>query len=257
MMPEQKQLETTIQPLIDQIIHHPLFPAITTLEMLARFSEYHVYAVWDFIVLLKSLQDKLAPIQPLWLPPSNYLGCHLVNSMVTEEESDALPDGRYLSHFDLYIEAMQQSGADISAVLQFLADIRKYLPFEQILKQDYIPAAAKQFIHDTFSLLHKPVHITAASFAYAREAITSGMFTPILQQLQHTPQACRFAEYFQRHIDLDGGKHSDQAKLLVGSLCGSDPQKWQEATDTAIFSLNSRLRFLTQIAEQLDAVRTA
>ena len=49
-------LHFTIKPLIEKIVNHKLYPAIKTMEHMKIFMQYHVYAVWDFMSLLKSLQ---------------------------------------------------------------------------------------------------------------------------------------------------------------------------------------------------------
>src|SRR5262249_25275144 len=104
------QLERTIEPISYAITGHPALQSIHAMAHLALFSEIHVFCVWDFMALLKALQRKLTHTQILWLPPRNHLGCHLVNTLLAEEESDHTADGRYLSHFELYLEAMEQCG---------------------------------------------------------------------------------------------------------------------------------------------------
>jgi len=251
------QLERAIQPISNAITRHPALRSIHTMAHLARFSEIHVFAVWDFMSLLKALQRKLTHTQILWLPPSDHLGCHLVNTLLAEEESDHTADGRYLSHFELYLEAMRQCGADTSGITAFMQDIQKGMSLPELLMQTYVPSAARQFVQDTFHVIGQNTHEIAASFAYAREHITSGMFANILAPIAKAAvtndySVDQFIYYFQRHIELDGDKHSTQSKTLVANLCGADAKKWQEATDTAIFSLKSRLRLLDGIAAYIQ-----
>ena len=251
------QLELTIAPLVAAINQHPIFSAIDSIDRLRRFAQIHVYAVWDFMCLLKALQRKLSFTNLLWLPPLDHLGCHLVNTMLAEEESDFIAEKRYLSHFELYLEAMQQCGADIAPISAFINEIKQQLPLDKLLTHPLIPAAARQFMAATFSVIAKQAHHIAASFAFARENITSAMFGAISHSIAHasTPKQSldSFRYYFQRHIDLDGGKHSLQSKTLVVNLCGTDEKKWQEATETALFSLESRLQLLEEIYAHLIA----
>ena len=114
------QLEHAIQPISNAITRHPTLRSIHAMAHLARFAEIHVFAVWDFMSLLKALQRKLTHTQILWQPPKDHLGCHLVNTLLAEEESDHAADGRYLSHFELYLEAMTQCGADTSGITAFM-----------------------------------------------------------------------------------------------------------------------------------------
>ncbi len=243
---------TITQPLVTAINGHKIYQAINSIERLRRFAEVHVFAVWDFMVLLQSLQRKLTSNSPLWLPPVNHLGCHLVNTLLAEEESDALPDGRYSSHFELYLEAMHHSGTNTQSIQAFIELVKHNPELPQLLAQDYLPIPAKRFLADTFEIIDKDSHAIATSIAFAREHITSKMFTQILQHLvSFTPEKKYslqpFIYYFQRHIDLDGGKHSEQSKILVAHLCGTDAAKWDEAIEIAIFSLKSRLQLLDGI----------
>ena len=239
-----------IQPLVTQIHQHPVFASIHSIQRLCRFAEIHIFVVWDFICLLKALHRQLSSTQLLWTPPKNHLGCYLVNTLLTEEESDNLQDNRYLSHFELYVQAMQECGADTRPIETFIAHIHQQDDLEIALLQSHAPLPAQHFVRDTFHVIHKNSHHLAASLAFARENITSGMFSSLLQHLnqtENTHSLKSFIQYFQRHIELDSHKHSHQSQLLVAELCGEDGNKWQEATDTAIFSLQSRLRLLDEI----------
>jgi hypothetical protein len=249
---------TITQPLVDAINKHKAFSAITSLERLRRFAEIHVFAVYDFMVLLQALQRKLTRNSPLWLPPVDHLGCHLIHTMMAEEESDMLPDGRYLSHFELYLEAMHHCGADRQPITTFINAIQHHADLSQLLTQNYLPVPAKRFLTDTFEIIDKDSHVIAAAFAYGREHITSPMFTQMLQQLTSWSTAAPyslqpFIYYFQRHIDLDGGKHSDQSKTVVANLCGTDESKWDEAAEVAFFCLKSRLQLLDDIHTYVTA----
>lgn len=243
--------------MLDAVTQHKLFAAITSIARLRRFTEIHVYAVWDFICLLKALQRKLTSQQLLWSPPINPLGCYLVNTLIAEEESDCI-EQRYLSHFALYLEAMQQCGADIRPITQFIARIRPQQSLAALLDIHPLPEAAERFVHDTFAILEKAPHAIAASLAFAREQITSNMFSQLLNTL--TPPADTgyslqlFKIYLQRHIELDSGQHSQQSQRLVATLCGADDSKWQEALAVARFSLQSRLQLLDGIYQQIMAV---
>ncbi len=244
-----------IQPLVDAIAHHKLFGAITSIARLRRFTEIHVYAVWDFICLLKALQRKLTSQHLLWSPPVNPLGCYLVNTLVAEEESDCIENNHYLSHFELYLEAMRQCGADTSGIRQFIASIYPEQSLISLLATNNLPKPAQRFIQDTFEIIEKESHAIAASLAFAREQITSNMFTRLLNTIESPKDpSCSlhlFKVYLQRHIELDSSQHSQQSQRLVATLCGSDKCKWDEVLEAAWFSLHSRLQLLDGIYYQV------
>ncbi|MFN4785107.1 MAG: DUF3050 domain-containing protein, partial [Bacteroidota bacterium] len=61
-------LQANIQDLRTQLANHPLYNKINSQEKLQRFMEHHVYAVWDFMSLLKYLQHHLTCTQSPWIP---------------------------------------------------------------------------------------------------------------------------------------------------------------------------------------------
>ena len=81
--------------------------------------EYHVYAVWDFMSLLKALQIELTCTTLPWKPVGDTKIRRLINSIVLEEESDVDADGNPSSHYEMYLDAMIECGADTKKIESF------------------------------------------------------------------------------------------------------------------------------------------
>jgi hypothetical protein len=111
-----------------QLLAHPLYAAIKHPEELQAFMERHIICVWDFMTLVKSLQRDLCGTELPWTPPKQPEAARLLTDIVLAEESEQLPDGRILSHFELYLEAMSEVGADCTPIQNLVADIQSGTP---------------------------------------------------------------------------------------------------------------------------------
>src|SRR6516225_8670826 len=93
------------------LLDHPLYSKVASAADLRLFMEDHVFAVWDFMSLLKRLQQDITCIRVPWFPAENARAARLINDIVIGEETDVGPDGSYVSHLGLYLRAMGEIGA--------------------------------------------------------------------------------------------------------------------------------------------------
>ena len=86
MSPECMQLVNSTKELVQQLINHPLYSSLKSKQSLQKFMEHHVYAVWDFMSLLKRLQIDLTCVTLPWVPRSNNTNIiYLINAIVVGE----------------------------------------------------------------------------------------------------------------------------------------------------------------------------
>ncbi len=124
------------------------------MEDLHTFLERHVYAVWDFMSLLKALQRVFTCVTVPWLP-TGFPECRrLVNEIVLGEESDDF-DGTHVSHFELYRLAKEEAGANIIPVEHFLNEIHNRTEVRSALTAADIPDEAARFVESTFSIVRE------------------------------------------------------------------------------------------------------
>ena len=219
--------------------------------------EHHVFAVWDFMSLLKGLQRSLTSVELPWRPVGDPSTRRLINELVLEEESDAF-DGLTIGHFELYLRAMEQVGADTGPIRRLVRLIEHDVALDQALVLCDAPVAARAFVGTTFALLAtgRP-HVIAASFTYGREDSIALIFENLARMVrQDGEQADLFVRYLERHIELDGDDHGPKAIAMLRQLCGDDGARWEEATQSALRSLEARCTFWSAIAELLPSIAT-
>ena len=236
---------------------HPLYAAINSIEALRAFMERHVYAVWDFMTLLKYLQSEFAPSRWPWFPPANPEAARLVNEIVLGEESDRAPSAGsasvgHCSHFEIYLAAMREVEASTSGILSFASKVRQG-GLGNALNNWRGPASALNFLTRTFELVEKRDTLAIASaFAAGRETIVPVMFKGLLTDFSiERSSAQAFHYYLERHILVDGESHGPAAAELVECLCGSNSELASVAALAADEAIRSRRRFWDQILQEI------
>ena len=251
-----ESINQSIQSQKDILLHHPLYQKVQTIEDLHHFLESHVYAVWDFMSLLKALQSKLTCTSTPWFPTVNTETRYLINEIVTAEESDFTLDGHRQSHFEMYLEAMQDCGANTAEVEQFLASIRSLNNIFVAIKTSELHTNIKAFLDFTFRVIEEgKTHEIAAAFTFGREDLIPSMFTAILKNFQASfPETDlrKLIYYFERHIELDADEHGPMAMQMISELCSTDAQKWKEVEAVSILALEKRIGLWDAIEESIS-----
>ena len=237
-------LEQRLAPVRQRLLDHDLYQRLQTLPDLRHFLEAHVFAVWDFMSLLKALQRDLTCVQVPWVPTAAPSVRRFINEIVLEEESDVDAYGQPTSHFELYVQAMEECGADTGPINAFLAALAAGQSVRQALGTAAVPAPVRRFVETTFDVINsgKPCAISAA-FIYGRADLIPATFRRLVAELQaeFPGQLDTFAYYLDRHVQLDEEKHAPLAHQLVRELCGDEPQCWQNCQEVAIRCIEARL----------------
>ncbi|MDT0690696.1 DUF3050 domain-containing protein [Salegentibacter sp. F188] len=248
-----KEINSSLKPKKEQLLNHSLYQKITSPQQLRIFMEHHVFAVWDFMSLLTALQEKLTKTTQPWFPTGDPEIRYLIHEIILAEDTDVNLKGEHQSHFEMYLEAMASAGAETRKIEDFLLQVNHGTDIFLIIAASKIPISIKQFLKNTFDVISegKP-HNIAASFAFGREGLIPEMFSSIIQNIQKKfPEndLKLFKYYFDRHIELDGDEHGPMAFKMIEKLCGNDPVKWEEATQTAENALSSRIELWNGIEE--------
>ena len=245
MNPKINILNSNLTKYREEIVNHPLYKKLNSVEDIAVMMQHHVYAVWDFMSLLKALQSLLTCTTSPWKPVGDGKIRQLVNSIVLEEESDVDKENNPLSHYEMYIDAMKQCGANTSAIESFVSNV----------STTNIPSVndgVDAFLKTTFDVIESnETHKIASAFTFGREDLIPDMFTAIVNEYNTENNLDKFVYYLERHIELDGGEHGPLALELISNLCGDDDDKWREVEETAIACLVARKKLWDSILADL------
>jgi hypothetical protein len=236
-----RQIDQRLAPLRADLLNHPIYGKIDRLESLHVFMSHHIFAVWDFMSLLKALQRRLCCVEIPWLPAADAISSRLVNEIVLAEESDDDGQGGFTSHFELYHRAMVRCGASTTFIDGFLDELRQGKPVSAALESPAVPACARRFVRQTFDIIEGgDLCAIASAFTFGREDLLPAVFQRIVDELNVDARLNEFKYYLERHIGLDGEEHGPMANRLLKSLCGTDEDRWEVAEKAAVGSLEAR-----------------
>lgn len=217
----------------EHLVHHPCYAQINNLENLKIFMQFHVFAVWDFMSLLKRLQRDLTCVSLPWMPsPYPDTVVRLINEIVLGEESDIDENGAPLSHFKMYLNAMDEVGASV-------ADIKQCLETLDFSKQN---PAIQNFVNFHLQLAqHGSIEEVAGAFFWGREKLLPDVFTSIVTVIENSELECpNLTYYFKRHIQLDGEEHGPMSLKCLDILCSDRAELKAQAEQAALHSLALR-----------------
>ncbi|MFV9549869.1 DUF3050 domain-containing protein [Algibacter sp. PT7-4] len=251
-----KHINKAILPLQKELLNHPLYNKIKTVEDLQVFLQHHVFAVWDFMSLLKALQNKLTCTTTPWIPIGSPETRYLINEIVLAEETDIDRNGNRQSHYELYINAMKDAKANTNQITSFLESISETKNVFIAIKNSELNKVIKDFLNFTFQLIDigQP-HQIAAAFTFGREDLIPNMFTEILNNFQNNLKSIDLSKliyYFERHIELDADEHGPMAMKMITELCGNDKKKWQEAEEVSVLALQKRIALWNAIEQSIE-----
>jgi hypothetical protein len=248
-----ERLKEAVSPARIKVISHPMYRKLDGLTAVTTFMRHHVFAVWDFMSLLKSLQRQLTCVELPWIPTGPTGSRRLINDIVLVEESDELGGG-FISHFELYLDGMTEAGADRGPIDSFIGLLRDGKPVLTSLKEAGVPEPSAEFTTTTWGFIESlPIHSQAAAFAFGREDLIPDMFDQVVEVNRDLGnQLSTFVDYLRRHIQVDAEEHTPMAMQMLADLCGDDDGKWRECEETVNLALEARCRLWDGIVAAIE-----
>ena len=247
-------IQNELEPFRQELIAHPLYKNIDSIPSVQTFMQIHIFAVWDFMSIVKSLQNSLSCTTIPWIPNKNTNSTRLINDIVLCEESDFNAQGVAMSHFEMYIEAMNQIEADTSQIDAFISHLQEGNDYKTSLDFAKVHEEIKNFLDFTFEVINtQKVHLVASVFTFGRENLIPDMYVEIIRKFNAQPNEdlSKLVYYLDRHIDVDGEIHGPMALEMINDLCADDQNKWDEAKEICKEALQRRIKLWDTINEAI------
>ncbi len=249
-----KRISENLSDLRNILNSHALYKSLKSLDDVKTFMENHIFAVWDFMSLLKSLQKELTSISVPWIPNGNPTLTRFINEIVLGEESDFNELNEPKSHFEMYLEAMDQINAQKTEIEFLINSIKSGKNITRSIELLNIHDEVKNFVQYSFEIIRtKQIHKIASAFTYGREDIIPDMFIAIINEVD--PKNTKYPKlkyYFDRHIEIDGDLHGPLSHKMLIELCGENQKKWDEVYIVGKNCLKNRVKLWDSILDQIE-----
>jgi hypothetical protein len=244
----------SVETVREKLVDHPLYRQLTSQDRVRIFMKHHVFAVWDFFSLLKRLQREVTCVTVPWLPRGRGDHARFITEIAIAEECDEGVTEGHLSHFELYLSAMDEVGADKAPIEGFVRRLSEGVAPSDALDSDDVPLTVRQFVMHTLSVaIDGAPHEVAASFCHGRENllpdVLGGARDGMAAVLDETPV---FKHYLERHITLDHDEHGPLALRLLDAFCVDDPIRIEEARRVSVAAIEARSRLWDGVLAEID-----
>jgi Protein of unknown function (DUF3050) len=243
----------------DALLSHPLYGELNSPERVRIFMKHHVFAVWDFFSLLKRLQCEVTCVSVPWLPRADASHARFITEIVLAEECDESPEGGYVSHFELYLSAMRELGAERRPIEGFLGELGAGTDPLRALESAEIPETVRTFVGHTLRVATQGApYEVAASFCHGRENLLADVLGSVQAGLgPAVNQAPVFKHYLDRHVTLDHDLHGPLAVRLLNALCDEDPTRLARADEIAVEAIRARIALWDGVLAEINAGQPA
>ena len=250
-------IETRIAPLRKRLRQHRIYESLKSLDDVRRFMEVHVFALWDFMHLVKCLHRAPSTAEATCPPKKRFKKSagvqSLVDEMVQNYANDLNERGERMATFRMYLDAMEQLGAETKCVASFLGDCGDCGDLRAgdlgpvvgpSLLSCRAPRGAADFTAYTCQVIDSSKdHKVAASLVFGRQSLIVDALLRALGEVERREgtRVDKFRFLLSKYKSLYANNWPALSYQVLVELCGYSDEKWKEAEEAAVGALKARI----------------
>ncbi len=241
----------TVQPLRKQIVHHDIFQQLDSLEHLQLFMESHAFVVWEDLSIVRAFQKSKNKDFVPWALRENAAQMRSLYATLLLAEADLDMEGKPQNHLDLYIQAMEEVGANTSKIGLLMRYLEQGVPWVDAVSSLRInPRYKEGIIHLLRHLELAEAHHLYALFGFAR----LHQIPPLLEATaldlaeQHPEHVATFVYYLEQARQYMCLQEDVLMAQMLTEQCGQDKEKWDSCTRLVAEVLQWRIKVLDSIS---------
>lgn len=247
-----------IEDLKSELAAHCLYTKLQHMEDIHIFMEHHVFAVWDFMSLAKALQLHLDATQVIEKQTDNSKILGFVNGILTGGETDPNKKEIVLSHLEMYLELMDEIGANTTNIKKLIASSAAGLDIHEAMQIAQLTDEQQRILNFTQTIIAtNEIHKIAVAATLVPEGMISNRFLKILKETEERDNLLvpKFKNYLNRYKAIDGNDYGLLSLEMVTHFCDSDGKKWVDILDIAMKTLSHRIYLWDAIVDEIDQMR--
>lgn len=221
--------------------NHRLYDLTVNHDTLRFFLERHVICAWSYRAFLQSIQRELVNLSLPVNSDDHKEALRHVSELILDEEVEDRGNGRFASHMELYLEAMQELKCDLAPVLSFFDMLESGIEPLTAVEDAGFPLEVIKYARQALSLIREPLHVRAAALFYEGEPFIPDRFLYQLYRLGDFMPVEKLLDYFESHIEGLKRPGFSLAGRLVEIFCKTDPLLNREAEAAAEKMMSFRL----------------
>ncbi len=232
--------------------NHRLYQVVVSQRSLAYFMERHVICVWIYHALLQSLYQEIIEGMQAINTDDKKECVRLVTEVVLDEVVEDLGDGHFQSHLELYVEAMEDVGANVSTILTFFDMVEKGFSLRRSLELAKFPAECVSYAKRMLPYFTEPAFKKAAALFYEGEPFIPDTFLSNIEAMLPKVPVNHLLDYFESHIEGLKRPGFSASGRLVEILCMADNRYHQQAERVAEKVMKARIELWNHILMNVD-----